>query len=112
MFPHKLHKVVRNDRWPPTALIMHMLKTCFKLSIPATAATHHLLVLDFRPIILGQLTIHIDWRYALRIKKLYHSPHFTVGGSWNKNLQLQLLQRCYCENLGSPTSACVMKCHY
>jgi hypothetical protein len=28
-FPHKLHKVVCNDGWPPTALlIMHTLSTC------------------------------------------------------------------------------------
>ena len=34
--------------------------------------------------------------------KLYHRPHFTVCGSWNKSLHLQL---CYCENSGSPASA-------
>ena len=45
--PHKLHKVVRNDGWPPTALlIMHMLSTSCKLSVPAT---HHLLAHYFRP---------------------------------------------------------------
>ena len=33
-------------------------------------------------------------------------------GSWNKSLHLQPLQRCYCENSGSPASACVMWRHY
>ena len=41
-----------------------------------------------------------------------HRPHFTVGGSWNKSLRLQPLQRCYCENSGSLASACVMRRHY
>ena len=44
--------------------------------------------------------------------KLYHRLHFTVGGNWNKSLHLQLLQRCYCENSGSPASACIMWCRY
>ena len=44
-------------------------------------------------------------------KTLYHRPHFTVGGSWNKSLHLQPLQRCYCEISGSPASACVMRSH-
>ena len=35
-----------------------------------------------------------------------------VGGSWNKSLHLKPLQRCYCGNSGSPTSACVMRRHY
>ena len=30
------------------------------------------------------------------LQKLYHRPHFTVGGSWNKSFHLQPLQRCYC----------------
>ena len=47
---------------------------------------------------LTQLMIDLDRRYALYIQKLYHRSHFTVGGCWNKNLHLQLLQRCYCEN--------------
>ena len=42
----------------------------------------------------------------------YHRPHFTVGGNWTKSLHPQPLQRCYCENSGSPVSACVMRCHY
>ena len=41
--------------------------------------------------------------------KTYHRLHFTVGGRWIKSLHLEPLQRCYCENLGSPTSACVMQ---
>ena len=41
-------------------------------------------------------------------QKLYHRQHFTVGGSWNKSLHLQPLQQCYCENLGSPASACII----
>ena len=40
-FPHKSQKVVRNDRWPPTALlIMPMMSTCCKLS---ALVSHHLL---------------------------------------------------------------------
>ena len=85
-FPHKLHKVVRNDGLPPTALlIMHMLSTCCKLSAPVT---HHLLDRDVRPIDLAQLTMNFDLRYALCIRKVYNRPHFIVGGSWNKNIHL------------------------
>ena len=51
-------------------------------------------------------------RYALCIQNLYHRQHLTVGGSWNKSLHLQPLQRCYCENSGSSASACVMRSHY
>ena len=105
-FPHKLHKVVRIDRWPPTALlIMHILSTCCKLS---ALATSHLLAHDFRPIDLAQLTKYFERRYPLCI----HRSHFTVGGSWNKSLLLQPLQRCYREGSGSPASACVMRRHY
>ena len=59
-FPHKLHKVVRND----ALLIMHMLSTCckFKLSAPAT---HHLFAHDVRPIDLAKLMMNSDLRYAL-----------------------------------------------
>ena len=46
------------------------LSTCCKLSAPAT---HHLLAHDVRHIDLAQLTMNFDWRYALRIQKLYHS---------------------------------------
>ena len=35
----------------------------------------------------------------------------SVSGSWNKSLRFQPLQRCYCENWGSPASACVMRRH-
>ena len=56
--------------------------------------------------------MNLDRRYALCIQKLYHSSHFTVGGSWNKSLHLQPLQRCYCEDSESPASACVMRHHY
>ena len=35
-----------------------------------------------------------------------------VGGSWKKSLHLQPLQWCYCENSGSPASACVMRRRY
>ena len=38
--------------------------------------------------------MNVDRRYALHVQKLHHSPHFTVGGSWNKILHLQPLQRC------------------
>ena len=61
---------------------------------------------------LAQLSMNFDRRYALCIQKIYHRPHFTVGGSWNKSLNLRPLQRCYCENSGSPASACVMRRHY
>ena len=36
----------------------------------------------------------------------------TALHSRNNNLHLQPLQRCYCENAGSPTSACFMWHHY
>ena len=54
----------------------------------------------------------VHYLLALCIQKLYHRPQLTIGGSWNKNIQLILLQRCYCENSRSPTSACVMRRHY
>ena len=80
-FPHKLYKVVRNDGWPPTALLtMRMLSTCCKLSEPAT---HHLLTYHVRSIYLAQVTVNFDRRYALCIHKLYQRPHFIVGGSSN-----------------------------
>ena len=56
--------------------------------------------------------MNINRRYTLCIQKLYHRPHITFGGCWNKSLHLQPLQRCYCENSGSPASACVMRPHY
>ena len=56
--------------------------------------------------------MNYDRRYVLRIKKLYHRPHFTVGGNWYESLQLQPLQRCYCANSGSLASAFVMRHHY
>ena len=49
-------------------------------------------------------TANDAFRSTLCIQNLYHRPHFTVGGSWNKSL-LQPLQRCYCENWGSPATA-------
>ena len=61
---------------------------------------------------LAQLTMNFGRGYDLCILKLYHRPHFTVGGCWNKSLELQPLQRCYCEYSGSPASACVMQRHY
>ena len=45
--------------------------------------------------------MNFDRCYALFIQKLYHRSHFTVGGSWNKNLHFEPLQRCYCEKSGS-----------
>ena len=56
--------------------------------------------------------MNFDRRYAVCIQKLYHGPHFIVGRSWNKSLHLKLLQWCYWENSGSPTSACVVWRHY
>ena len=49
-----------------------------------------------------QLLCSVHWRR-------YHRPHLTIGGSWNKSLHVQPLQRCYCENSGSPASSCVMR---
>ena len=51
-----------------------------------------------------------SWRwisigYMICAFKNYHRPHFTVGGSWNKSLHLQPLQRCYS---GSRVNACVI----
>ena len=43
-------------------------------------------------------------RCAQSIQKRYKKSHFTVCGSWNKSLHLQPLQRCYCENSGSPSN--------
>ena len=38
-FPHKLHKVVRNDGKPPTALLaVHMLSTYCKFSTPSACS--------------------------------------------------------------------------
>ena len=34
---------------------------------------------------LTQPTMNFYRRYALYIQNLYHRPHFTVGGSWNKS---------------------------
>ena len=59
----------------------------------------------------AQLTINFDRRYALCIQKLYHRLHLTVSRSWNKSLQLQQLQQCYCENSGSHTSAFIIRHH-
>ena len=64
-----------------TLLIMHILSTCCKLSVPAT---HHILAHDVRPIDRAQLTVNFDRCYALCIQKLYHRRHFTVGGSRKK----------------------------
>ena len=61
---------------------------------------------------LAQLMMNFDRRYALCIQKLYQRSHFTVGRCWNKSFHLQPLQRRYCENSGSPASACVMWRHY
>ena len=54
---------------------------------------------------LAQLTMNFDRCYALCRQKLYHRPHITVGGCWNRSLQFQPLQRCYCENSSSSASA-------
>ena len=56
--------------------------------------------------------MNFDWHYALCIQKLYHRQHFIVRGGWNKSLGLQPLERCYCENSGSPASACILRRHY
>ena len=52
---------------------------------------------------LGTLRIRVqcdEFRSALYSvhSKTLSQTHFTVGGSWNKSLQLQPQQRCYCEN--------------
>ena len=55
---------------------------------------------------------YVTWRTAHAVHtKLYHRSNLIVGGSWNKSLNLQPLQRCYCENSGSSASACVMRRH-
>ena len=54
----------------------------------------------------------LDRSYNLYIQKLYYKPNFRVCGCWNKSLHLQPLQRCYCDNSGSSTSACVMRRRY
>ena len=75
-FPHKLHKIARNDGQPPIALlIMHMLSVCCKLS---AQATRHLLVHDVRTMDLVQLTMNFDRRFDLCIQELYYRPHITV----------------------------------
>ena len=53
-----------------------------------------------------------NWRISIgamlcAFKNFHHRPHFTNGGYWNKSLHFQPLQRCHCENSGSPASACV-----
>ena len=63
-------------------------------------------------LLLAQLIMNFHRRCALCIQKLYHRPDFIVGGSWNKSLHLQSLQRRYCENSGSLASTCVMRRHY
>ena len=45
-------------------------------------------------------------------QNLYHRPHFTVGGSWNKSRHLEPQQICYSENSGSTVNACVIRGHY
>ena len=49
---------------------------------------------------------------AACLQKLFRRSHLTVDGRWNKSLQFQPLQQCYCENSGSPASVCVMRRHY
>ena len=60
----------------------------------------------------GKADNNFDRDYSLCIQKLYHKSSFAVNGSWNKSLHIQPLQRCYCKNSGSPTSACVMRHNY
>ena len=79
-------------------------KTTPRLASCATCSELH--------IDLAQLTMNFDRRYALCIQKLYHKPHFTAWWSFNKSLQLQLLQRCFSENSSSPASACFMWHYY
>ena len=87
----------------------HILASCWKFSTPAT---NHLLAHDVRPIDLAQLTINFNRRYALCIQKLYNWSHFTRGGSWNRSVHLQPMQRSYWEHSGSFASACAMPGHY
>ena len=77
-----------------------------------TTARDVLTVEPYVAIDLALLTMNFDRRYGLCIQKLYRRPHFIVGGCWNNSLHLQPLQRCYCENFGSPASACIMRRHY
>ena len=55
---------------------------------------------------------HLAYSSALCIQMIYHRPHFTASGSWNKSLHIKPLQRCYYENSGSSASASVMRRHY
>ena len=43
------------------------------------------------------------------LSKRYQRSSYTVNESWNRSLYLLPLQRCYCDNLGSLASACVMR---
>ena len=51
-------------------------------------------------------TAHNEFRLD---SETLHRPHFKVGGCC---LHFQPLQRCYCQNSGSPTTSCVMQRHY
>ena len=76
--------------------------------------THYFPLTFFRCLLMtmARLTMNFDRRYAVCVQKVYHRPHFTVGGRWNKSLHLQPLQRCYCKNSGSPASAFVIRRHF
>ena len=71
--------------------------TRYRLLQIVCTSMHHMLAHGVRRIDLVQLTMNFGRRYARCIQKLYHRTHFIVGGSWNKSLHLQPLQRCYCE---------------
>ena len=59
-FSLKLHKVIHNDGSPPTvSVIMHVLSTYCKLSVPVMP---HLLAYDVRSIDLAQFMVNFDWK--------------------------------------------------
>ena len=107
-------------RW---TTILSMLTTCALLCVlvsVALALTCCTIFSTGAPVILCNKELEItagtaedEFRSALCSvdSKLYHRPHFIVDGSWNKSLHLQLLQRFFCGNSGSPASACVMRRH-
>ena len=60
-----LHKVVRNDGWPPNVLIMHVVDLLQIVCTSNVLSAAH----DVRSIDLAQLTMNFDQRYALCIQK-------------------------------------------
>ena len=101
-FPHKLRKVsVTMD-----GLSLRSASCTCKL--PALA-THHPLAHDVRP-------IEADDKFRSALCSMHSKTLSQIAlhsrRSRKKSLHLQSLQRCHCENSGSPASAYVMRRHY